>query len=187
MNEFENIRTLSDFMNYINISFPISKLETKNQEIEETFDYRNELRNIIPGSPAINKIVEALENNPLVFINEDPRKNIFDAARLLANEIPEEDMEAIIKYVFEDECVENESEDPENVSKHYKKMKLDVFAIIKENQDFDAGLGFVKYNILKYAMRSKGQDLDDFEKIKVYADFGKELLRLKDEEIKKYS
>lgn len=55
---------------------------------------------------------------------------------------------------------------------HYKKLKLDPFKIMEENCSREEIMGAIKLNILKYTLREKGQDKEDFEKIIAYAEWG---------------
>ncbi len=52
--------------------------------------------------------------------------------------------------------------------KHYKTLGTDVFKLLKDNASAEEAIGFLKYNIIKYAMREKGNNLEDTRKIRVY-------------------
>tara|TARA_R110000796_G_scaffold173474_2_gene290418 strand:- start:1820 stop:2029 length:210 start_codon:yes stop_codon:yes gene_type:complete len=54
--------------------------------------------------------------------------------------------------------------------KHYQLWNdYEALDVIKECLTFEEYIGFLKGNILKYKLRSKGQDLKDVEKIKNYS------------------
>lgn len=48
----------------------------------------------------------------------------------------------------------------------------DPFKIMEDNCTFEEIMGAVKLNIIKYALRTKGQDKEDLEKIIAYANWG---------------
>ena len=72
------------------------------------------------------------------------------------------------------------------MSRTYMKPKqyqigIDTFDLMRENATPEERVSFAKWNIMKYAMRKKGQDISDFEKIVDYAKFGLEsLLEIRD-------
>lgn len=60
--------------------------------------------------------------------------------------------------------------------KHYNK-KNDPFKIMEDNCTLEEIKGAIKLNILKYALRSKGQDYEDYHKIIAYAEWGIKLMK----------
>lgn len=63
-----------------------------------------------------------------------------------------------------------------NKPKHYSEQGIDTFARMEANCTKEEILGFIKGNIDKYNFRSKGQDIEDFNKIIAYANWGKNIL-----------
>lgn len=59
---------------------------------------------------------------------------------------------------------------------HYSKG-IDTFARMEANCTKEECLAFAKGNIDKYNWRTKGQDLEDFDKIIAYAEWAKKLLK----------
>lgn len=59
---------------------------------------------------------------------------------------------------------------------HYAKG-IDTFARMEANCTKEECLAFAKGNIDKYNWREKGQDLEDFDKIIAYAEWGKKMLK----------
>lgn len=55
-------------------------------------------------------------------------------------------------------------------SKHYEKLDIQPWEIMERNFTTEEFVAYLKGNIIKYALRSKGQDLSDAEKIKHYAE-----------------
>ena len=62
-----------------------------------------------------------------------------------------------------------------NKPKHYTKG-IDTFARMEANCTTEECLAFAKGNIDKYNFRTKGQDLEDYEKIVSYANWAISLL-----------
>ena len=56
------------------------------------------------------------------------------------------------------------------------KIGIDTFERAKANMSKDELLSCCKFNIDKYAWREKGQDAEDFKKIKDYCDLAIETL-----------
>lgn len=61
---------------------------------------------------------------------------------------------------------------------HYSKG-IDTFERMEANCSKEECLAFIKGNIDKYNWRTKNQDLEDFDKIIAYANWGKKLLNNK--------
>lgn len=59
---------------------------------------------------------------------------------------------------------------------HYSKG-IDTFARMEANCTKEECLAFAKGNIDKYNWRTKGQDLEDFDKIIAYAEWAKKMLK----------
>ena len=59
---------------------------------------------------------------------------------------------------------------------HYAKG-IDTFSRMEANCTKEECLAFAKGNIDKYNWRTKGQDLEDFDKIIAYAEWAKKLLK----------
>lgn len=59
---------------------------------------------------------------------------------------------------------------------HYAKG-IDTFDRMEANCTKEECLAFAKGNIDKYNWRTKGQDLEDFDKIIAYAEWGKKMLK----------
>lgn len=55
-------------------------------------------------------------------------------------------------------------------SKHYEELNIQPWEIMEANFSKEEFIAYLKGNIVKYTLRSKGQDLSDAEKIKHYAD-----------------
>lgn len=55
-------------------------------------------------------------------------------------------------------------------AKHYEVLKVQPWEIMEKNFTTQEFVAYLKGNIIKYALRSKGQDLSDAEKIKHYAE-----------------
>ena len=54
-------------------------------------------------------------------------------------------------------------------SKHYETLNIQPWEIMEANFSKEEFIAYLKGNIIKYTLRSKGQDLSDAEKIKHYA------------------
>ena len=52
---------------------------------------------------------------------------------------------------------------------HYKLLGIEPIEIMKRNLSKEEFRGFLIGNIIKYSHRKKGQDLQDAQKIQVYA------------------
>lgn len=57
---------------------------------------------------------------------------------------------------------------------HYSSLELDAWDIMEANASKEEALGFIKYNIIKYALGEKEQNITDFSNIIDYAKLGKE-------------
>lgn len=77
--------------------------------------------------------------------------------------LSEETKETLNKYINE-KRMNNYKPD------HYSDN--DPFKIMEDNCTFEEIMGAVKLNIIKYALRTKGQDKEDLEKIIAYANWG---------------
>lgn len=55
-------------------------------------------------------------------------------------------------------------------SKHYETLNIQPWEIMEANFSKEEFIAYLKGNIIKYTLRSKGQDLSDAEKIKHYAE-----------------
>ena len=55
-------------------------------------------------------------------------------------------------------------------SKHYEALNIQPWEIMEANFTSEEFIAYLKGNIIKYTLRSKGQDLSDAEKIKHYAE-----------------
>lgn len=55
-------------------------------------------------------------------------------------------------------------------SKHYETLNIQPWEIMEKNFTTKEFIAYLKGNIIKYTLRSKGQDLSDAEKIKHYAE-----------------
>lgn len=55
-------------------------------------------------------------------------------------------------------------------SKHYETLNIQPWEIMEKNFTTEEFIAYLKGNIIKYTLRSKGQDLSDAEKIKHYAE-----------------
>lgn len=65
-------------------------------------------------------------------------------------------------------------------SKHYEELKVQPWEIMEKNFTTEEFVAYLKGNIIKYTLRSKGQDLSDAEKIKHYAEKLIEVLEKED-------
>lgn len=59
---------------------------------------------------------------------------------------------------------------------HYSQLGIEPIEIMKLNLSEEQYIGFLKGNIIKYSHRKKGQDLEDAQKIQVYAKWLEEAL-----------
>lgn len=55
-------------------------------------------------------------------------------------------------------------------SKHYETLNIQTWEIMEANFTTEEFIAYLKGNIIKYALRSKGQDLADAQKIRHYAE-----------------
>lgn len=55
-------------------------------------------------------------------------------------------------------------------SKHYETLNIQPWEIMEANFTTEEFIAYLKGNIIKYTLRSKGQDLSDAQKIKHYAE-----------------
>lgn len=65
-------------------------------------------------------------------------------------------------------------------AKHYEELNIQPWEIMEKNFTTEEFVAYLKGNIIKYTLRSKGQDLTDAEKIKHYAEKLIEVLEKKD-------
>lgn len=65
-------------------------------------------------------------------------------------------------------------------SKHYEELNIQPWEIMERNFTTEEFVAYLKGNIIKYTLRSKGQDLSDAEKIKHYAEKLIEVLEKKE-------
>lgn len=65
-------------------------------------------------------------------------------------------------------------------SKHYEILAIEPWDIMEANFTTEEFVAYLKGNIIKYTLRSKGQDLSDAEKIKHYAEKLIEVLEKED-------
>lgn len=62
-------------------------------------------------------------------------------------------------------------------SKQYTQLEIEPWDIMQADFTREEFIGFLKGNILKYLLRKKGSDLQDFEKIEHYAKKSQEVLK----------
>lgn len=65
-------------------------------------------------------------------------------------------------------------------AKHYEELNIQPWEIMEKNFTTEEFVAYLKGNIIKYTLRSKGQDLSDAEKIKHYAEKLIEVLEKED-------
>lgn len=65
-------------------------------------------------------------------------------------------------------------------AKHYEILAIEPWEIMEKNFPHEEFVAYLKGNIIKYTLRSKGQDLSDAEKIKHYAEKLIEVLEKKE-------
>lgn len=65
-------------------------------------------------------------------------------------------------------------------AKHYEELNIQPWEIMEKNFTTEEFVAYLKGNIIKYTLRSKGQDLTDAEKIKHYAEKIIEVLETKE-------
>lgn len=65
-------------------------------------------------------------------------------------------------------------------AKHYEILAIEPWEIMERNFTTEEFVAYLKGNIIKYTLRSKGQDLSDAEKIKHYAEKLIEVLETKE-------
>lgn len=76
-----------------------------------------------------------------------------------------------LEFNFNDEDVTTKN------SKQYTSLGLEPWTIMEKDFTRDEFIGFLKGNIIKYCLRKKGSDLQDFEKIEHYAKKLQEVLK----------
>lgn len=74
------------------------------------------------------------------------------------------------EFIFEDD-IETKN------NKQYRTLDIEPWDIMKANFTKEEFIGFFKGNIIKYCLRKKGSDLQDFEKIEHYARKLQEVLK----------
>lgn len=62
-------------------------------------------------------------------------------------------------------------------SKQYTSLNIEPWTIMEKDFTKEEFIGFLKGNIIKYCLRKKGSDLQDFEKIEHYAKKLQEVLK----------
>lgn len=89
--------------------------------------------------------------------------------------------EGVINVVNLDGTVTLEFEFMDDVStknnKQYRTLDIEPWDIMKADFTREEFIGFLKGNIIKYCLRKKGSDLQDFEKIEHYAKKLQEVLK----------
>lgn len=94
------------------------------------------------------KILYGQNNEPLLLCNDDK-----------------------LEFNFNDEDITTKN------SKQYECLKIEPWCIMESDFTKEEFIGFLKGNIIKYCLRKKGSDLQDFEKIEHYAKKLQEVLK----------
>lgn len=84
--------------------------------------------------------------------------------------------ELVAKQLDEKRATEKGADDFKVKPSHYAKG-IDTFERMEANCTKEECLAFAKGNIDKYNWRTKGQDLEDFDKIIAYAEWAKKMLK----------
>lgn len=84
--------------------------------------------------------------------------------------------ELVAKKLDKNRATEEGADDFKVKPPHYAKG-IDTFARMEANCTKEECLAFAKGNIDKYNWRTKGQDLEDFDKIIAYAEWAKKMLK----------
>lgn len=74
-------------------------------------------------------------------------------------------------FIFKDDDVETKN------NKQYTQLGIEPWDIMQADFTREEFIGFLKGNIIKYCLRKKGSDLQDFEKIEHYARKLQEVLK----------
>lgn len=77
----------------------------------------------------------------------------------------------ITDVIFKDDDVETKN------NKQYTQLGIEPWDIMQSDFTREEFIGFLKGNIIKYCLRKKGSDLQDFEKIEHYARKLQEVLK----------
>lgn len=75
------------------------------------------------------------------------------------------------EFIFKDDDIETKN------NKQYTTLDIEPWDIMQADFTKDEFIGFLKGNIIKYCLRKKGSDLQDFEKIEHYARKLQEVLK----------
>lgn len=75
------------------------------------------------------------------------------------------------EFIFKDDDVETKN------NKQYTQLGIEPWDIMQADFTREEFIGFLKGNIIKYCLRKKGSDLQDFEKIEHYARKLQEVLK----------
>ena len=81
-----------------------------------------------------------------------------------------------LEFVFEDDMTVFEDVSTKN-NKQYTTLDIEPWDIMQADFTREEFIGFLKGNIIKYCLRKKGSDLQDFEKIEHYAKKLQEILK----------
>ena len=81
-----------------------------------------------------------------------------------------------LEFVFEEDMTVSEDVSTKN-NKQYTTLDIEPWDIMQADFTREEFIGFLKGNILKYLLRKKGSDLQDFEKIEHYAKKLREVLK----------
>lgn len=79
-----------------------------------------------------------------------------------------------LEFIFKDDDVTTKN------NKQYTTLDIEPWDIMQADFTREEFIGFLKGNILKYLLRKKGSDLQDFEKIEHYAKKLQEILKNED-------
>lgn len=101
---------------------------------------------------------ESYNNNEGMIIGKDNHNLI-----ILGNEQYE--------FIFKDDDIETKN------NKQYTQLGIEPWDIMQADFTKEEFIGFLKGNIIKYCLRKKGSDLQDFEKIEHYARKLQEVLK----------
>ena len=75
------------------------------------------------------------------------------------------------EFIFKDDDIETKN------NKQYTQLNIEPWDIMQADFTREEFIGFLKGNIIKYCLRKKGSDLQDFEKIEHYARKLQEVLK----------
>ena len=138
----------------------------------KTFTLHNDNVILLPKGTIIRELYDNGKHVECHYDHYDSKKGIiYDEHKLcnlviLGNET--------FEFIFNDDNVETKN------NKQYTTLDIEPWDIMQADFTREEFIGFLKGNILKYLLRKKGSDLQDFEKIEHYAKKLQEVLKDED-------